>query len=288
MEFAMQDLTFARTLLFTPADRPDRFGKAVTACADGAVLDLEDGVGLPAKEAARRAALAFFAAPAPAPPGFLWALRVNHITTADGLRDLLALRDAPVRPELVVLPKTESAAEVEIAVRHLSAGTAEPPRIIALLESSLGLAAAEAIAAHPAVEALGFGGADLAADLGATMGWEQMLFARGRIVQAAAAASIAAFDVPFLDIHDAAALRKETEAAKALGYSCKLAIHPAQIAVINAVFTPAPDELAAARRIVAAFELAKGGACQVDGKMVDMPVVKSARRTVALADRKAA
>jgi citrate lyase beta subunit len=279
----MQDVSLVRSLLFTPADRPDRFPKAVTVGADGAVLDLEDGVGLPGKETARRAVLEFFAAPPQAPDSFVWALRLNHVTTRDGLRDLLALRDAPDRPRVVVLPKTESVAEVEIAVRHLGA-----LRIVALLESGRGLSAAEAIAAHPSVDALGFGGADLAADLGATMGWEQMLFARSRVVQAASTAGIAAFDVPFLDIHDTEGLRKETLAAKALGYACKLAIHPAQVAVINAVFTPAPDQLSAARRIVAAFEQAKGGACQVDGKMVDVPVVKSARRVVALAERQAA
>jgi (S)-citramalyl-CoA lyase len=279
----MQDLSLVRSLLFTPADRPDRFLKAVGVGADGVVLDLEDGVGLPNKEIARRTALEFFAAPPPTPDGFIWALRLNHVSTIDGLRDLLAFRDAANQPAVVMLPKTESASEVEITVRHLGA-----PCIIALLESGRGLSAAEAIAVHPSVNALGFGGADLAADMGATMGWEQMLFARSRVVQAAATASIAAFDVPFLDIHDAEGLRKETEAAKALGYSCKLAIHPAQIAGINTVFTPAPDQLATARRIVTAFEQAKGGAFQVDGKMVDLPVVKSARRTVALAERKAA
>jgi (S)-citramalyl-CoA lyase len=284
----MQELSVARALLFTPADRPERFVKSVSVGADGAVLDLEDGVGLAAKETARRAALSFFAAPAAAPTGFLWALRLNHVTTTDGLRDLLALRDAPGRPKFVVLPKTESVTEVEIALAHLTARPGNRPRIVALLESGRGLSAAEAIAAHPAVDALGFGGADLAADLGAEMNWEPMLFARSRIVQAAATARISAFDVPFLDIHDADGLRKETVAAKALGYSCKLAIHPAQIAVINSVFSPAPDEIAKARRIVAAFDQAGGGACQVDGHMIDVPVVKSARRTVALAARKAA
>jgi (S)-citramalyl-CoA lyase len=282
----MPDLSLVRSLLFTPADRPDRFAKAAGSGADGAVLDLEDGVGLPAKDAARRAALSFFAAPAAAPPGFIWALRLNHVTTADGLRDLLALRDMPARPAVIALPKTESVSEVEIAVRHLSGDAGGMPHIVALIESGRGLSAAEAIAAHSAVDALAFGGADLAADLGAAMGWEEMLFARSRIVQAAASAGIAAFDVPFLDIHDADGLRNETEAAKALGYSCKLAIHPGQIAVINAVYSPTPDQLANARRIVAAFNEAHGGACQVDGKMVDAPVVKSARRIVALADRR--
>jgi (S)-citramalyl-CoA lyase len=256
--------------------------------AKRAVLDLEDGVGLPSKQKAREAALRFFEAPTPAPADFIWAVRLNHITTEDGLKDLLALRAAARRPKVVMLPKTESVSEVEIAVHHLKTGAGNSPQIITLIETGRGLGAADAIAAHPSVAAIAFGGADLAADLHATLAWEPMLFARSRIVQAAAAAGIAAFDVPFLDIHDAAGLSKETEMVKTLGYSCKLAIHPAQIAPIDAVFTPSPKKLARAERIVAAFEQAHGGACQVDGRMVDVPVVKAARRTVALAGRKAA
>ena len=276
----MQDLSLTRSLLFTPADRPDRFTKGPSSGADGVVLDLEDGVGLPAKPAARKAALAFFAEPVAAPSGFVWALRLNHVTTQAGLEDLLALRDAN-KPAVVVLPKTESVAEIEIALAHLSANGA--PTIVALIESGRGLAAAEEIATHPAVAAVAFGGADLAADLHATLTWEPMLFARSRIVQAAASAGIAAWDVPFLDIHDPDGLKRETVAAKALGYVCKLAIHPAQIATINAAFTPSQSEVVRAQRVVSAFEAAHGGACQVDGKMVDAPVVKAARRTVALA-----
>src|SRR5215472_17718167 len=115
----MQGLSLVRSLLFSPADKPDRFPKAASVGADGAVLDLEDGVGFPNKEVARRAALESFAAPLPAPDGFIWALRLNHVTTPDGLRDLLALREAANRPEVVMLPKTESVAEVEVAVHHL-------------------------------------------------------------------------------------------------------------------------------------------------------------------------
>src|SRR6516225_617987 len=284
----MQNLALARNLLFTPADRPERFEKAVAVGADGAVLDLEDGVGLPSKQKAREAALALFQAPPSAPADFIWAVRLNHITTEDGFKDLLAFRAAARRPNVVMLPKTESVAEVEIAVRHLKEAADEGPQIVALIETGRGLGAAETIAAHPAVAAIAFGGADLAADLHASLAWEPVLFARSRIVQAAGAAAVAALDVPFLDIHDTAGLSKETEMVKALGYSCKLAIHPAQIALINAVFTPGSKELASAQRIVAAFKQAHGGACQVDGRMVDVPVVKAAQRTVALAERKAA
>jgi citrate lyase beta subunit len=267
--------------LFTPADRPDRFAKGPASGADGVILDLEDGVGLPDKPAARKAALAFFAHPVETPASFVWTLRVNHVTTQPGLEDLLALRAAR-KPAVVALPKTESVAEIEIAVAHLGVD-GKPPAIVAMIESGRGLAAADEIAGHPAVAALAFGGGDLAADLHATLAWEPMLFARSRIVQAAATAGIAAWDVPFLDIHDADGLKRETVAAKALGYVCKLAIHPAQIAPINAVFTPSDTELARAKRVVSAFTAAHGDACQIDGKMVDAPVVKAARRTVALA-----
>jgi len=284
----MVNVSLVRNLLFTPADRPERFEKAVAVGADGAILDLEDGVGLPSKEKARQAALKFFQTPPAAPQGFIWAVRFNHVTTEDGLKDLLAFRAAPLKPKVVMLPKTESVTEVEIAVRHLKTGAGDAPQILALIETGKGLGAAEAIASHPSVAAIAFGGADLAADLHATLAWEPMLFARSRIAQAAAAAGIPAFDVPFLDIHDAAGLTKETQLVKALGYSCKLAIHPAQIAPINAVFTPDSKELERAEQIVAAFEQAHGGACQVDGRMVDVPVVKAAQRTVALGERKAA
>jgi citrate lyase beta subunit len=277
----MLDLSLVRSLLFTPADRPDRFAKGPTSGADGVILDLEDGVGLPAKPAARKAALAFFAHPVETPASFVWTLRVNHVTTQPGLEDLLAFRAAR-KPAVVALPKTESVAEIEIAVAHLGAD-GKAPTIVAMIESGRGLAAADEIARHPAVAALAFGGGDLAADLHATLAWEPMLFARSRIVQAAATAGIAAWDVPFLDIHNADGLKRETVGAKALGYVCKLAIHPGQIAPINAVFTPSDTELARAKRVVSAFAAAHGGACQVDGKMVDAPVVKAARRTVALA-----
>ena len=278
----MDSLGFARSLLFTPADRPERFGKAITVGADGAVLDLEDGVGLPNKEKARSAALSFFASPPKTPPGFLYLVRLNHVRTEDGLKDLLAFGRAPARPMLVMLPKTESVSEVEIAVAHLRRGN-ELPRIVALIESGRGLAAAEAIAAHPAVAALGFGGGDLSADLGAQLAWEPMLFARSRIVQAAATAHVAAYDVPYLDIHDAVGLKRETEASRALGFGCKMAIYPAQVPIINAVYTPTAAETAAAERIVAAADAAHGNAIQLDGQMVDAPVVKSARRTMQLA-----
>jgi len=276
----MADMNLMRVLLFTPATHPEYIGKAAASGADGMVIDLEDGVALEAKETARANLLALLSKPRPANDKFVWSVRLNHIRTQPGLADLLALAGQGDRFDAVMMPKVESPHEVDIACTHLAITS---PRIIALIESGRGLEQAAAIAAHPQVAAIAFGGADLAADLHAELAWEPMLWPRSRIVQAAAASGIPAFDVPFLDIHDAEGLRKEALAAKRLGYGCKLAIHPGQVATIKSVFAPSPEELAHARRIVDAYAAARGAACQVDGKMVDVPVWKAALRTVGLA-----
>ncbi|MDO8776535.1 MAG: CoA ester lyase [Burkholderiaceae bacterium] len=279
--FTSDDLSAVRSLLFTPADRPERFSKAVASGADGVVLDLEDAVAAVAKTAARDAALNFLAGHA---DDVLWVLRINHFKTQAGLEDLLALRRVLRMPAAIMLPKVESPGEVDAAVAHLHCNGSSP-LIVALIESSRGLGAADAIAAHPAVGALAFGGADLAADMGAEMAWEPLLFARSRIVQAAAASQIAAWDVPFLDLRDDTGLTRETVAAKALGYSAKLAIHPAQVGSINAVFSPTQRQVERAQQVVAASARSAGGVCVVEGKMIDQPVVLAAQRTLQLARR---
>jgi len=277
----MSDMNLVRVLLFTPASHPEYVAKAAASGADGLIIDLEDGVALDAKDAARANLIELLDKPRPPRPGFAWCVRLNHIETRPGLADLLALAGRADGLDAIVLPKVESPQEVQIAARHLAITS---PRIVALIESGRGLEHAAAIAAHPHVAAIAFGGADLAADLHAELAWEPMLWARSRIVQSAAASAIPAFDVPFLDIHDADGLQREAVAAKRLGYGCKLAIHPLQVAPIKAVFTPTADEIARARRIVDAYAAAKGAACQVDGKMVDVPVWKAALRTVRLGE----
>jgi citrate lyase beta subunit len=277
-----ENVALVRSALFTPADKLDRFEKGYASGADAVVIDLEDGVGLSAKSAARNALLAF----APEiPDSCLWILRINHVKTKEGLLDLLAVGASPSKPSVVMLPKTESVAEIDIAVAHLSDRTGTPS-IIALIESAEGLSKAEKLARHPAVAALAFGGADLASDLNAELSWEPMLFARSRLVQACAVGGVPAWDVPYLTIADAEGLRRETASAKALGFSAKLAIHPGQIAVINSEFAPDADQLASAQRIVAAFEHADKGVVVVDGRMVDLPILKAAHRTVSRADRR--
>jgi citrate lyase beta subunit len=274
-------------MLFTPANRPDRYEKGVATGADGVVVDLEDSIPLAEKDSARATVVDYFKEKGriPADRPFVSAIRLNNIHTLAGLKDLSALVDSGIRPDVLLLPKVESPVEVQILESHLMGRQAEI-RFMALIETALGLQNADAIArCSERLNALVFGGADLAADLGADPGWEPMLFARARLVQAAAMAGIVALDVPYLNLQDMSGLRPECIRVKALGFVGKFSIHPKHVPVVMEAFRPDPASVSHAHRIVEAYEAVQGNACEVDGKMVDLPVYRSARRTLALAGK---
>ena len=279
------DPTITTCMLFTPANRPDRYEKGMATGADGVVIDLEDAISLAEKDSARTMVVDYFREKGriPADRPFVSAIRLNNIHTLAGLKDLSALVDSGIRPDVLLLPKVESPGEVNILESHLTGRQAEI-RFMALIETALGLQNADAIAqSSERVSALVFGGADLATDLSAEAGWEPMLFARSRLVQAAATAGIVALDVPYLDLQDMSGLQPECIRVKALGFAGKFAIHPKHVPVVMDIFRPDPASISLAHRIVEAYEAVHGNACEVDGKMVDLPVYRSARRTLALA-----
>ena len=269
-------LAWRSCLLFVPGHRPDRFEKARKASPEGVVLDLEDAVPAGEKGAARAAVIDYLATRS---DGSAVHVRINGASTRAGLDDLAALADGRLPADGLVLPKVESARDIEI-VRQLDPRPARA--LMAAVESAAGIDNARAIAAALGEgDALVFGGAELAADLGAAFAWEPLLAARCALVRAAAAARLPAFDVPFLKIDAPEALAEEARRVRDLGFSGKLAIHPAQVGPIRAAFSPTPDEVDRARRIVAAIEAAGGGVATVDGRMIDAPVAGSARRALA-------
>lgn len=270
--------TRRRSWLFTPATKADRFDRAADAGADVLIIDLEDAVAPADKAGARTAALDWLAKPADGRIGR--ALRINAPATAHGLEDLLALVRSDARPDVVVVPKTESP-DVLRLVAGLLADAGKPTRLVALVESARGIANADTIAqATPRLEALFFGAADLAADLGAEVAWEPLLGARSRVVVAAAQVGVGVIDSPFFSIADEDGLAAEVRAAVRMGFTAKAAIHPRQVGAINAALTPTPDQVAQARRILA--ENAKGVGV-VDGRMIDEAVARKARRVLAAA-----
>ena len=282
------DLALARSLLFTPATRPERFAKAAATMADGIIIDLEDAVGPADKDAARDALRSWLRTrPGMTRADFLVCIRINPLTTAYGLRDLLALIElttAGAPPDAVVLAKVESPADVDLVARHLRAcGPAGAGvSLMALIESALGLEHAATIArSSTQLRSLAFGAVDLAADLGSDSSWDAMLTHRAHLVRCAAAAGLAALDVPWLDIDDLDGLRQECARVRALGYTGKLAIHPKHTTPIAEAFTPSPQEIEYAQGVLDACAAANGGVCTYRGKMLDEPVVRGARRVLA-------
>lgn len=271
----------------TCALHPERYGRAAEIGADVGTIDLEDSVPALRKEEARRLALPFFAERPPT-GSCLRTLRINSLRTAEGLRDVLALLDSGARPDALLVPKVDSAHDVLILQEILGERLASTVFLV-VIESAAGLSAVEEIAsATPRVRALVFGGADFSAEMGAAMAWEPLLYARSRILVAATRAGIPAMDSPCFDIEDAEALRSDITRSRTLGFLGKAAVHPRQVATINQGFTPQPEEVARARRILALIEGRGGEIAVLEGEMIGPPAVVAARRVLALAERIAA
>lgn len=279
-----------RSLLFAPASSPRKIEKAFMSEADGIIIDLEDLVAVAEKSAARAALVEALASPMRL-PAFV---RVNAVSTSFFHDDMKAL--SQVAPSGVMVPKVESAADlamVDEALREVEARNGVAPNaieILPILETARGLsAAAEVAGASRRVRRLTFGAIDLALDLDVSVDepFGAIDHARFLVALASRAARLAPpFDTAFIDFHDLDRLRSDAQRARAFGYHGKSCIHPAQIEVVNAVFTPTEAEVAGARRIVEAFDQAERmgvAAVKVDGQMVDYPVASKARRLLALA-----
>jgi (S)-citramalyl-CoA lyase len=269
----------ARSLLFTPATRPDRYAKAVLSGADIVTIDLEDAVSLSDKDAARKQALSWFSN---ATRGQEFrALRINSMRTEHGFRDVLAIVEENPKVDLVIIPKAESAAELQQLDELLR--PLEETRFMAIIESAKGLSNVDSIIRSTSrLVALLFGAADLSADLRLVNSWEGLLYARSHVVRAAAEGAIEVLDSPCFDLTGTSKLTEELEGAARLGFTGKAAIHPKHIPVINTAFTPSSAEVEEAEKIVL---VAGQGVGTVNGQMVDEAMARRARRVLALARR---
>jgi citrate lyase subunit beta/citryl-CoA lyase len=286
-----------RSLLFVPGDSPRKLAKGLESGADALIVDLEDSVAADRKEAARATTLAFLNDTGKAAQRPRLLVRVNGLDT--GLID--ADLDAVVagRPDAILLPKAEGGP----SVIHLDAKLAAREAIAALPDGAIRImaiatetAAALFVAgtyagASRRLAGLTWGAEDLSADLGAETNRDgdggftgPFRLARSLCVAAAAAAKVPALDTVFVDFRNAHGLRRECEEARRDGFTGKLAIHPAQVAVINEVFTPSAAEIARAQAVVAAFESTPGvGVVGIDGVMYDRPHLERAKRLLARA-----
>jgi citrate lyase subunit beta / citryl-CoA lyase len=281
-----------RSLLFVPADARKKLDKAVASGADALIIDLEDSVAPERKTAAREMAVGFLREIAPATQRPRLIVRVNGLTT--GLTDADLDAVVPAGPDAVMLPKAEGGASIihadaKLAAREAIAGLpSERIAIVAIAtETPRALFCAGTYrGASRRLTGLTWGAEDLSAELGAEANrdadgrfLDPYRFARSLCLAAAADAGVEAIDTIHVDFRNEAALRRECEEARRDGFTGKMAIHPAQVAVINEVFTPTPAALASARAIVAAFAAQPGaGTVGIGGKMYDRPHLAIAQR----------
>ncbi len=273
-----------RSFIFAPGLKPEMFPKALASGADIVCVELEDGIAPKDKDAARGKALALFAVPQ-ADDGVERIVRINCLRTAYGLADVQAVLASETPPPALMLPKVMGPEEI-VWLDDLLTERGHGTRLHVIIETNAGLESAHEIArASPRIDALFFGGVDMAAELRCENAWEPLLYARSRVVHAAASAGIDAIDVPYLDLEDADGMIREAEGARDLGFCGKGAIHPKQITALNRAFTPGEAQVARARRIIAAFAEADTGLVVIDGKLIEKPVLRDMHRILAIAER---
>ncbi len=273
-----------RSFIFSPGLRPDMFPKALASGTDIVCVELEDGIAPKDKEEARTSGIGLFATPQ-ADDGVERIVRINCLRTAFGLADVQAVLDTDTPPPAVMLPKVMTPDEV-VWLDDVLTERGHATRLHIIIETNAALEAAYDIAhASPRIDALFFGGVDMAAELRCKNAWEPLLYARSRVVHAAASAGIDAIDVPYLDLEDMDGMIEEATLARDLGFSGKGSIHPKQIAALNEVFTPNEAQIAHARKIINAFAEADTGLVVVDGKLIEKPVLREMNRILSIAEK---
>ncbi len=273
-----------RSFIFVPGLRPDMYPKALSSGADIVCVELEDGIAPRDKAEARKNALALFEQPH-ADDGVERIVRINSIRERFGIEDVLAVLATDTPPPALMMPKVCTPDEV-VMLDQLLSEAGHSTRLHVIIETNAGLEAAFDIAkCSDRIDAMFFGGVDMAAELRCRNSWEPLLYARSRVVHASTSAGLDVIDVPYLDLNDPEGMRVEAERARDLGFVGKGSVHPNQIATLNEVFTPSTDQVARARRVIAEFETADTGLLVIDGKLIEKPVLRNMYRIVAIAGR---
>jgi citrate lyase subunit beta/citryl-CoA lyase len=272
-----------RSLLFVPADGGPKLDKAVASGADAVIIDLEDSIAPERKDEARKLALDFLKSMNARKNRPHLLVRINGLDTGMTDADLDAI--VAGQPDAVVFPKAEGGASVV----HLDAKLTAREAIAGLAEGTIKILAGSFRDCSARLIGLTWGPEDLSAELGAESNreadgtlTEPYRLARSMCLYGAAAAKLPAIETVYVDFRNGEGLRRDTEMARRDGFTGRLAIHPAQVAVINAVFTPTPEQIEKAKAVVAAFAAQPGaGAVGIDGKMYDRPHLLRAQALLA-------
>ena len=272
-----------RSFIFTPGLKPEMFPKALASGTDIVCIELEDGIAPKDKAIARQKALALFKIPQ-ADDGVERVLRINSMRERFGMEDVNAIISTKTPPPALMMPKVRTPDEV-VLLDQLLTEAGHVTRLHVIIETNEGLEAAYDIAkCSDRIDALFFGGVDMAAELRCPNTFESLIYARSRVVHASASAGLDVLDVPYLDLDDLQGMKKEAERVRDLGFTGKGSIHPKQIAALNEVFTPSKEKISRARSVISEFEAADTGLVVIDGKLVEKPVLREMYRIVSIAD----
>ena len=270
-----------RSFIFTPGLKPDMFPKALASGVDMVCIELEDGIAPKDKVIARDLALGIFRNNE-MPEDIEVILRINSIRSSFGLDDIRAVLDTENPPPALMIPKVNDPEEIVI-IDDILTERGHDCRLHPIIETNSGLEKVYEIAkCSNRIETLFFGLIDMAAELKCKLAWDQLLYARSRVVHAAATAGLDAIDGPFMDLEDPEGNIKQAILARDLGFSGKGSINPKQVADLNKVFTPSKDQIEKAKRITKLFEEANTGLVMVDGKLIEKPVLRDMYRILSI------
>ena len=277
-------LKVRRSFIFTPGLKPEMFPKAIESGADMVCIELEDGIAINDKDEARNNTIEALKT-LEVNSDVELVVRINNQRTKFGLLDLEAFVSSKLKVKALMLPKVKTPDEITF-IDDLLTDCNLDTDLHVIMETNEALQNIYDIAhASKRIVALYFGGVDMAAELRVDNKWENLVYARSKLVHAGASAGLDVIDVPYLDLENMDGMKKEAELVRNLGFTGKGSIHPKQIKILNQVFTPPEDEILKAKQILEQFNNSNTGLVVIDGKLIEKPVLREMQRKILIADK---
>ncbi len=273
-----------RSFIFTPGLNPEMFPKALASGADMVCIELEDGIAIKDKDEARKNTINALKT-LEVKNDVELVVRVNCQRTKPGLLDLEAFISSKLKVKALMLPKVKTPDEITFIDDLLSDCNLDTDLHV-IMETNEALENIYDIAhSSKRIVALYFGGVDMAAELRVPNSYENLVYARSKLVHAGASVGVDVIDVPYLDLEDMNGMKKEAELVRNLGFTGKGSIHPKQINILNEVFTPSEAEITKAKKIIDQFNASDTGLVVIDGKLIEKPVLREMQRRILVAEK---
>ena len=273
-----------RSFIFTPGLNPEMFPKALASGADMVCIELEDGIAIKDKDEARTNTINALKT-LEVKNDVELVIRVNCQRTKPGLLDLEAFISSKLKVKALMLPKVKTPDEITF-IDDLLTDCNLDTDLHVIMETNEALENIYDIAhASKRIVALYFGGVDMAAELRVPNSYENLVYARSKLVHAGASVGVDVVDVPYLDLEDMNGMKKEAELVRNLGFTGKGSIHPKQINILNEVFTPSEAEITKAKKIIDQFNASDTGLVVIDGKLIEKPVLREMQRRILVAEK---